>query len=305
MIRPLSAALALAAAAFALPARADDVAAAKARFKNGVELYRAERWREAVAEFEAAYRLKPHGAIHFNVGQCRERLEEWPAALRSYHDYLREVPDATDRAAVRATLRRIEERLAAAGVQALLVYTEPPGARVELDGRGRGATPFHAVLAPGSYALTLSLEGHEPVREQLELQVAASRVLDVALRRIPPPAVAGGVPSSPAPDLSASPPAPVADVSAPAPPPARTKRRLTAWIAGGTAVAAAAAGALLGASARRDERALSGLAAPDGAAASRYARDARTKARTANVLYAVAGGAAAASVTLFVLEGRF
>jgi hypothetical protein len=73
----------------------------------------------------------------------------------------------------------------------------------------------------------------------------------------------------------------------------------------GTAAIAAAAGLVLGASARADAREIDGLSAPDRAAASRRARDAEAKARTANVLYAVAGGAAVVGGTLFVIEGRF
>jgi tetratricopeptide (TPR) repeat protein len=112
MIRAVASALVVLVLLGAAPAvHADDVAEAKARFRRGAELYRASRWREAIAEFEAAYRLKPHGAIHFNVAQCRERLGEWAGALRGYHDYLREVPDAKDRAAVQASIRGIEERL--------------------------------------------------------------------------------------------------------------------------------------------------------------------------------------------------
>jgi tetratricopeptide (TPR) repeat protein len=303
MIRSLAAALALCVSASALPALADDVADAKARFRKAVELYREQRWREAVAEFEAAYRLKPHGAIHFNVAQCRERLEDWPGAHRSYHDYLREVPDASDRVAVRATLRRIEARLASAGVQALLVHSEPPGARVAIDGRDRGTTPFQAVLAPGSYALALVLDGHEPVREQIEVSPSPAKVVDVTLQRLPR-APTSPPPPAAVPDLSPRPPA-TAPPIAPPRAPHRPRRQLAAWIAGGTAVAAVAAGAYFGWSARRDERALKSLGEPDGGAAGRHARDAQSKARTANVLYAIGGGAAAAGATLFVLEARF
>ncbi len=304
MTRLAAALLAVAALAAAIPARADDVAEAKARFRKGVDLYRDRRWREAMAEFEAAYRLKPHGAIHFNVAQCRERLEDWPGALRSYQDYLREVPDAKDRAAVRASMRRLEERLGAAGAQLLLVYTDPPGAQLALDGKDRGRTPLHVVLAPGSYALAVALDGYEPVKEQVEISASASRVLDVVLQAVPraPPA-----PAAPAPDLTVRPPAAATPV-APAPPArpaAKLRRYLPALIAAGTAVAAAAAGAYLGWSARQDAAAIDALPAPDRAAASARAHDAQSKARAANAMYAVAGGAAAVGGTLFVLEARF
>ncbi|HEX9307617.1 MAG TPA: PEGA domain-containing protein [Anaeromyxobacter sp.] len=305
MTRRIAAALVLAALAAALPARPDDVAEAKSRFKKGVELFRTRHFRDAAAEFEAAYRLKPHGAIQFNLAQCRERLEEWPGALRSYEDYLREVPDAKDRAAVRAAMHRVEERLAAAGVQVLLVYTDPPGATVSLDARERGKTPLHAVLAPGTYALALALEGHEPIAESIELSGGASRLVDVVLRPIARAATAASPPPPSAPDLAARPAASPSGPPPAPPPPGRPRRHLAAWIAAGTAVAAVTAGALLGSSARSDARAIDALPAPDAAAASRRARDAEAKARTANALYAVAGGAAATGVTLFALEARF
>ncbi len=299
------AAVALAWLAAATPARADDVAEAKARFKRGAELFKDQRWREAMGEFEAAYRAKPHGAIHFNVAQCRERLEDWPGALRSYHDYLHEVPDAADRAGVRKAMQRIEERLAKAGVQVLLLYSDPPGARASVEGLERGKTPLHLVLQPGRYALALALDGHGPWEGRVDVAATVSSVVDIVLKPVPRATAPSRAPA-PAPDLAARPaaePAP-APVAPPAPPPARRKY-LPVWIAGGTAVVAAAAGAWFGASARSDAQAIDATPAPDAASASRYASDARSKARTANALYGVAAGAALAGVTLYVLEARF
>jgi tetratricopeptide (TPR) repeat protein len=329
--RRLAAALAAALLAGAPAARAgaDDVADAKARLREGAALYRAGRFRDAIAEFEAAYRLRPHGAIHFNVAQCRERLGEWPGALRAWNDYLREVPDAKDRAAVRASIGRIEERLAAAGVQALLVYSDPPGAEVRVDGKVRGATPLHLVLSPGTYALSLSREGYAPAVEDVTLPATPSRAVEVVLRPASPAAVAAAPPAEPGRAAPPAPPADAARAAAPAAPAApdlaarparesaasvlaegavaerpRERRRLYTWIAAGTAVAAAAAGAYYGIEARRDEEAIDGISG-DGALAERTARDAESKAHRANVLYAVAGGATAAGVTLFLVEKRF
>lgn len=304
----------LAASAASLPAaRADDVAEASAHFRKGSALYQQRQWRTAIAEFEAAYRLKPHGAIHFNVARCREQLQEWPGALRSYTDYLREVPDARDRAAVRATIGRLEARLAAAGVQALLVYTDPPGAEVRIDGRPRGTTPFHLTLPPGPYALALALEGYAPVEQAVEVGASASRVVEVVLRPAAAPAPA---PSAAATRGTAAPPPSAAarpDLSAPAPaaplpltpaPQARPARhRVYTWVAAGAAAAALTAGVLYGQSAQRKRDALVDGTPHDDAAA--LARDARSKARTANVLYGIAGAAGAAGVTLFFVEGTF
>lgn len=174
---------------------ADEVAEARAQYDQGARLYRAGKYLEAIDAFEAAYRLKPHGAIHFNVAQCREKLGQWPAALRSYQDYLRELPDARDRVAVRAAIGKLEQRLAAAGVQALLIYSDPPGASVQIDGKEWGRTPFHTALPPGSYRVVLALEGFQPKSLDAALEPGTSRVVDVVLRSRPiEPAPPGAAP---------------------------------------------------------------------------------------------------------------
>jgi hypothetical protein len=341
MSRPFVASLAALALLAAAPqAHADDVAEAKVRLRKGAELYHAGKWREAIVEFEAAYRLKPHGAIHFNVAQCRERLSEWPGALRAYHDYLHEVPDAKDRAAVRAAIAKIEGRLQAAGVQALVLYSDPPGASVTLDGRPRGKTPLHVVLPPGTYPLAFALDGYEPVRQEVVLSAGASRLVDTTLRPASPapappvtaaPAAPPGpaasaaapvlprIPLPPPPDLKVLPSRPspagaAVAAKAPAPKPA-AKRRVYTWIAAGTAVAAAAAGGYFGWSAKQDEDAVRSSSAPSGATSeelatyrrelTRRAEDAKSNARRANILYAAGAGAAAAGVTLFFVEKKF
>ena len=183
MTRPLLAAGALLALLLALPCpAADDVTEARTRFDQGSKLYRAGKYRDAIVQFEAAYRVKPHGAIHYNVAQCWEKLEQWPEALQGYQAYLREVADARDRAAVRATMGRIERRLAAAGVQALLVYTDPPGAAVRIDGKPRGRTPYHLTLAPGIYRVSISLDGYAPDEQEVEMNMAGTRLVDVVLQ---------------------------------------------------------------------------------------------------------------------------
>jgi tetratricopeptide (TPR) repeat protein len=315
-------ALGLLAALAAAPAAADEVAEARARFDQGARLYRAGKYREAIGQFEAAYRVKPHGAIHFNIAQCREKLEEWPAALRSYHDYLREVPDATDRAAVRAAIGRIEHRLASAGVQALLVYSDPPGAEVRLDGKVVGRTPFHITLPPRSYLVTLSLDGYQAEEREAGLAPDAARVVDVVLRSAPagravatPPAQPGPRTAPPpepkvaagtGPDLAPRPPAAsLAEPPSPPPPGPRAGggRRLYAWIAAGAAVAAGGAGAWYGLAARQKQnRLLDGQVHPDAAA---LARDAKHASAMANLCYGLSGVAAAGGVTLFFVEGRF
>jgi hypothetical protein len=199
-------------------------------------------------------------------------------------------------------------------VQALLVYTEPPGAEVKLEGRARGKTPFHLALPPGEYALRLEREGLVPVAREVTIPPDASVTVDVVLAPLPPsPATKVAAPAPPPaakPDLSAPQPKPAAIAGPPIggepkPEAPRAKRRLWTWVAAGAAVAAVSAGAYYGVAAKDAASTLDDGTIRSTTTANALEDDAKSKARTANVLYGVAGVAAATGATLFFLEGSF
>jgi hypothetical protein len=316
--RPRTIAL-VAALACAAAARADDVADARLYYREGTQLYSEGKYRAAITAFENAYRKKPHGAIQYNLAQCREKLGEWPAALRGYHDYLRESPEATDRPAVLATIRRIEEKLAATGVQVLLVYSEPLGAEVRIDGRPRGTTPFHIVLPPGSYGVSVAREGYVQATREVVVLQRGTQLVDEKLRPaaavqvpLPPPPVGGApsitVPPPASPDLAPRPPTagPLrnAPTARPARPAARGGRTWT-WVAGGVSAAALVAAGYYTLDARSKSRELR-----DGKGRNTAENDALVdgvdaSVRNSRILYGVAAAAGAAGTTLFFVEGRF
>jgi hypothetical protein len=273
---------------------------AKAHFRAGTRLYKQARYREAISEFEAAYRIKPHGVIFYNLAQCHERLGDIPAALRAYHEYLRAMPGAEDRGTVQAAMANLERRLAATGMQQMLVYTDPPGALVKVDGRPRGSTPFAAVLSLGVHALSLSKPGFGTLEREVVLARDRSLLIDVALQ----PAAPASASLRPIPPREA-PAGPAASLTAAGPKKAPAHRpRIFTWVAAGVAAGALAAGIAYGLAARnasddlrRTER--------SGAEAQRLADSASSKARTANILYGVAGAAGAVGMTLFFVEGHF
>ncbi len=337
-MKALAAALVLAllpAAAAGAP-RPDPIAEAKAHFKKGTELYKQARYREAITEFETAYKLKPHGVMHFNIAQCYERLGEIASALRSYHDYLREVPDADDRSSVMEAMSNLESRLSATGVQQLLVYSEPSEAEVWIDGQSRGRTPLGIVLPHGTHQVSLVKAGYRSVTREAVLTTGRSLERSLALQNGPssapvtvplPPPPAAAAPAGPgatqAPGALAAPgPTPTpgaaparagtaAAISRPGlplspegPKPPARKARLWTWVAAGVAVAAAGAGAWYGAAAKSasDKMVSGSYVQPE---VQRLRDDAQSKARTANILYGVAGAAGAGGVALFFLEGSF
>ena len=297
-------------------ARADDVADAKAYYKEGTQLYKAGNYRGAITAFENAYRKKPHGAIHYNIAQCREKLGEWPAAIRSYTDYLRELPDAKDRPAVLATIRGLEQKLAATGVQVLLVYSDPLGAELRIDDKPRGTTPVHVVLPPGQYSVSLHREGYAIAMRDVTLGATASVVVDVQMRAaaatpvpLPPPPVAAapaaGADLAAKPPPAASPAASTAPAPKPAPAPQVKKGRTWTWVAAGVSAAALGTAAYFGMHAKSKSDELLNGTLYNTSQADTLVNDAQSSAKKANIMYGVAAAGAAAGATLFFVEGRF
>ncbi|MSP58759.1 MAG: tetratricopeptide repeat protein [Myxococcales bacterium] len=147
-LRPLSVAFGLLLLAGA--ARGEDDPAtqiAKANYRRGSELFRAERWEEARREFEAALRVKPLAAFHYNIARCYEHEGRPEDAVVSYRTYLQADPEAVDGAEVRLRIVALQRQLDAARIVAPPVVVAP---RTEAPPRRRIAT---WVLAAGTVAL--------------------------------------------------------------------------------------------------------------------------------------------------------
>jgi tetratricopeptide (TPR) repeat protein len=267
----------------ALAANAADRATARRAFERGSRLYQQARYAEAAAAFEEAYRAVPNAVVLYNLGQCYERLGELEKALNSYREYLRLVPKAEDREAVQTLIASLEGRLEAVKRPRVTLSSEPSGALVSLDGQERGSTPWSEPVEAGTHQLSLALKGYQPLRRELEVRPGEPLQLHLVLA--PTPVVT----PAPAPVATAQP---------------SSRGRTWTWVAAGAAGAAAAGAVTLGLMARADSREL--LARPHERAEAQALHDsARGKSRTANILYGVAGVAAAAGVTLFFVEGSF
>jgi hypothetical protein len=174
----------------------------------------------------------------------------------------------------------------------LRVTSRPPGASVTIDGEERGLTPASGVvLAPGSHLVRLSLEGHRPRSEQVQVEAGVVHPLEVALVPLPPP----------------KPPAPVPVVTKEEtePPKRPGFRRLWTWVVAGGAVAAAGVGLGFGLWARSDWEDYQ-VAAKEGDRV-RYddLRDSgQSHATTANVFFITAGVLAATAAVLYLFVER-
>lgn len=287
-MRTLLAVVAILGVACAGSARADEAtAAARSHFREGARLYKQARYREAIAEFQAAYQAKPNGVVLFNIAQCHEKLGELPEAIRNYQEYLREVPNASDRETVEAVIANLQRRQAERSVQKLEVRTEPPGAAVAVDGQARGQTPYSGEHAVGAHQVDVSLSGYVPVSRQVVLTPDAAALLDLTLAR--------EAPAAPAEAVSTQPPSPP-----------KSPKRVWTWVAAGSAGALLAGAVTMGLMAQANQRALlnTGVHTKPGEADQLY-RAATSDATAANALYGGTAVVGAGAVTLFFVEGSF
>jgi hypothetical protein len=210
----LGAALGLAIASHAVPARADETPAspasaapapakpampaaakttptgtseeARSHFAAGVSLLQdpeGEKVEEAYREFRTAYDLSGSPKILGNMGFCAMRLERDGEAIEAYTRYLREVPDidADERAQIIRDLQTLT-----IGLARLTIEVDKPGVRivdVRIPVRGERVTNTYGPITtgkleigvrPGHHVFTAKLPDHEDVMWEIDA-FAASR----------------------------------------------------------------------------------------------------------------------------------
>jgi tetratricopeptide (TPR) repeat protein len=83
-------------------------AQAKAHYGRGTSYYNLGRYRDALAEYEAAYLSVQDPPFLFNIAQCQRRMGNDREALGAYRSYLRVAPNAPNRSEVRKRIAELE-----------------------------------------------------------------------------------------------------------------------------------------------------------------------------------------------------
>ena len=121
----------LAVAQTQVPVEEDGRALAKRKVLEGQELYEQARYEEALVAFQDAAAAYASPDFQFNIGLCHERLGEPQAAIRAFEAYLRNKPDASDRASVEHRIEQLYAELDARSAPPTPVETAPPSSPVE------------------------------------------------------------------------------------------------------------------------------------------------------------------------------
>lgn len=120
-------AIVLCCASGARAAPVDDVESARDHFAKGKRLYDLGRFADAASEYELAYQAKDDPALLFNIGQAYRLARQSSRALLAYKAYLRNVPDAANRAEVETWIRDLEASGSPAAARPPVVLsTKPP-----------------------------------------------------------------------------------------------------------------------------------------------------------------------------------
>jgi tetratricopeptide (TPR) repeat protein len=255
-------------------------AEAKQHFRQGLDLYQRGRYQDAITEFNAAYRAKPHGFILYNLAQCHEKLGDFAVSLRNYREYLRQVPDAPDRSQIVQVMAKLERRLGEKKIQQVIIETVPTGATLSIDGQEVGRAPWIEELRFGAYQIDAELPGYKHANRTLVLDsnvaVEVRLVLEEAPRVVE---------------------APIADLSK------KSGTPKWVWAAAG-AGGALATGIIFGLLASSSSSELRS-AVHDQPTAQRLHDSALTQSRISNISYGISGAALVAGAALFVVQGEF
>lgn len=221
--------------AAAQPAADPALLDARRAYEEGTAHFNAGRYAEALTAFQRAYELRPNAVVLLPILESQERLDQVGPAIATLERYMRDAPETVDRAPLQTRLAALQQRPGH-----VTVTSEPPGARVRVDGAAReGVTPIELDLARGDHAIDLSLTGHASASQSVSLEPGARTT--VALRLTP--------------EAAPTPPVTAAATPTPASAPVTTPPRNTSpvvWVAAGLAGVGLIAGTVFGVMALSD-----------------------------------------------------
>ncbi len=146
-------------------ARAEDPKRAKVLYLEGMKRYNVGDYAEALKYFKDGYLAKSDPAFLFNMGQCQRQLGDVAAAARSYRAYLRERPDAPNRADVQHFIELAEHPPTG---------TEPPMHALEHHAEPAVASAPPVKAAAATRAAEPPVKASEPATSEPAPEPAAS-----------------------------------------------------------------------------------------------------------------------------------
>lgn len=158
-------------------------AAAKAHYARAEDLYARGAYEEAIAEYESAYRLKPHPNTIYNIAQAYERLLDYAQSVLWFERYLAEAPaDAPNRVVVENRLRILRNLPARISITTIPEHVQ--ASLVAADGTRRSAqTPALFKVPAGRYTIELEQSGWESESHDVSANIGQPYFYQYRLKR--------------------------------------------------------------------------------------------------------------------------
>lgn len=161
----------------------EDKALAGQLYERASVAYSQGDYEQAIEWLERAYQLDPDPVILYNLGRSYEgaaRLDKAQELL----EIVEQNPATPDelRQRTRTDLKRIANLLAGTLQQGqLTVTTSPDRARLVIDGRVEGTTPFAGALPVGKHTILLQKDGYESIEQEITIEKGQTTGLELSL----------------------------------------------------------------------------------------------------------------------------
>lgn len=183
MRRPVAVVLLCGMLVQSLPVLADEAAEARAHYESAQRLYDEGRYLEAIADFQVAYRKKPHPNVLYNIGQAYERLLDYGASVAAFSRYLAEAEPTDPRRKI------VENRLRILGSLPARISVSSIPDRVQATLRNnqgleqRGETPHQFSVPAGDYTLELTRPGWQTETQTIHVEIGQPYFYQYRLER--------------------------------------------------------------------------------------------------------------------------
>lgn len=155
--------------------------AAREAFARGNQARRLGRLDEAASAFEESMRLSPSSAALVNLAGVYQRMGRYLHAVDLCESLLLQHNARPDvRTAARTTVD-----IARRGLAHYRLSVVPGEAQILVDGRSPRIVDGELLLDPVQHVVTVSMEGHETQRMEINLSPGAHRSDEVRLRELP------------------------------------------------------------------------------------------------------------------------
>jgi len=162
---------------------------ARAHYQRAQAAYDEARYDDAITEFKAAYALKPHPNVLFNLAQSYERLLEYAEAVRWFERFVAEAPaGSAERLIAQNRLQVLRGLPARVSVTTIPDKAHAVLERDDADGqkgatRVEGDTPSTFKVPAGRWTITLTHPGYEEERYRVDAALGQPYFFQFRLKR--------------------------------------------------------------------------------------------------------------------------